>query len=125
MLTPDNLYITEYREFFADLYRNGNSTHPRFDHLRPGHDAQIYDVSGIPWIRANGNGISAFTDYDKTKKNWWKIPKGLLLPPALRIVKDLRAGFETHFMIAPSHDMSLAEYMTAMDSLRPKCIKVL
>ena len=60
MLLPDELFIPDYTAFFADLYRNGNATHPRFDNLRPEHDAHLYEVNGAKWIKADGNGISAF-----------------------------------------------------------------
>jgi hypothetical protein len=124
MISANDLFITEYREFFADLYRNGNSSHPRLDNVRPGHDAHTYLVNDVVWIRADGNGVSAFTDYDKTRKNWWKIPKGLPLPAKLKIVKDIRPGFDNHYMVAPAFDMPLSEYIMLMDQIRAKCQRV-
>jgi len=124
MLLPSELYITDYTQFISDLYRSGNAQHPRFDHARPGHDAHIYETNGVKWIRADGNGISAFTTYDKTQKNWWKIPAGTDIPSKIKLVRDLRPGFEHHFMVAPEHDMLLSEYAMLLDQVRIHCQKV-
>jgi len=112
------LFITDYTQLISDLFRNGNATHPRFDHVRPGHDAHIFERSGVKWIRADGNGISAFTTYDQSRKNWWKLPKGTVIPPQIKLVKDLRPGFEHHFMFAPARDMLLAEYVMFLEKMR-------
>jgi hypothetical protein len=100
-------------------------THSELAHnFRPGHDAHVYEVNGVKWIRADGNGISAFTTFDSTRRNWWRIPKGLPLPGKIRIVKDLRPGFDSHFMLAPAIDMLLAGYIMYVDKLRSSCVKV-
>jgi len=124
MLLPHELFVSDYTTFVADLYRSGNSTSPRLDHLRPDHDAHVYEKNGVKWIRADGNGISTFTSHDPRKRNWWKIPKGTVIPAKLKLVSDRRPGHEHHFMIAPSIDMLLSEFVMLVDQIRAHCIKV-
>ena len=124
MLLPNELFITDYTQFVSDLYRSGNAQHPRFDHVRPGHDAHIYEINSVKWIRADGNGISAFTTYDSAFKNWWKIPAGTPLPSKIKLVHDTRPGFEHHYMLAPACDMLLSEFIMLLDQLRAHCQKI-
>jgi hypothetical protein len=124
MLAKTQLYITEYRDFLSDLYRGGHSPQPRFHTLHPGHDAHVYDVNGVPWIKADGKGVSAFRDWDQSRRSWWKILAGTSLPSKLKIVKDVRLGFEKHYMIAPEGNMPLAEFIMLMDQVKEKSVKV-
>jgi hypothetical protein len=123
MLLPSALFITDYTQFVSDLYRNENAQHPRLDHVRPGQDVVIFEVNGLKWIQANGNGISLYTTYD-TRKNWWKIPEATVLPPQIKLVRDMSPGNDGHYMLAPACDMLLSNYINLLDQLRLHCLKV-
>ncbi|GAA5213137.1 hypothetical protein ACFSJ3_00435 [Corallincola platygyrae] len=118
MLTPDEIYISDYTELFLDLYRYGNASSPRFDHVRPMKDAIIQNRNGIKYIVADGNGISAFSSVASGKKNTWKLPKGTPLPQGIKLVIDKRPGRENHYMLAPQVTMRLSEFHALMDSVR-------
>jgi hypothetical protein len=61
----DYLYLSQ-----DDLYRFGNSTSPRLDHIRA-HDVDLYELNGIAHIRANGKGISLLTEQEAAHKPGW------------------------------------------------------
>ncbi|OZG73791.1 hypothetical protein BTA51_08255 [Hahella sp. CCB-MM4] len=124
MLTPEEIYITDYTELFLDLYRFGNSTSPRFDNIRPHKDAMIIDRNGIKYILADGNGVSAFSSIPSGKKNTWKLRKGTILPAGVKLVMDKRLNHENHYMLAPSHTMKLSEFHALMDKLRECAVKI-
>ena len=54
----------------VQLYRKGNATSARLDHVRPQDIAQ-FDVGGIAWVRAGTGGIStAGFDYGELLIVW-------------------------------------------------------
>ena len=124
MLTPEEIYITDYTELFLDLYRFGNSSSPRLDNIRPMKDARIEDRNGIKYIIADGNGVSAFSSVAKGKRNTWKIKRGTPLPPGVRFVEDKRPGHENHYMLAPEKTMKLSEFHALMDQIREHAVKI-
>jgi hypothetical protein len=124
MLTAEEIYITDYTEVFLDLYRFGNSSSPRFDHIRPLKDAQIHDRNGIKYIVADGNGVSAFSSVPTGKRNTWKIKKGTPLPHGVKLVVDKRIGHENHYMLAPLQTMKLSEFHALMDKIREFAQKI-
>ncbi len=124
MLTPEEIFITDYTDLFLDLYRFGNSTSPRFDHVRPNRDAKIQNRAGIKYIIADGNGISAFSSVPQGKPNTWKIRKGTALPQGVKLVIDKRPNHETHYMLAPERTMTLSEFHALMDKIRQYAIKI-
>ncbi|MCG3727588.1 hypothetical protein [Vibrio cincinnatiensis] len=124
MLTPEEIYISDYTELFLDLYRFGNSDSPRFDHIRPLKDAKIENRNGVKYIIADGNGVSAFSSVTKGKKNTWRIRKGAPIPVGVKLVIDKRKGHEKHYMFAPSWTMKLSEFHVLMDKIREYSIKV-
>lgn len=87
-------------------------------------DIKIEVFRGEKWVRVKERprGISTF---DKpgvpAGKNWeyYKIPKGTILPYGLAIVKDeYNARFNaTHYTIAPAFDMSLKSFKSLLNQL--------
>ena len=124
MLSPEEIFITDYTSLFLDLYRFGNSVSPRLDHIRPGKDAKIQDRNGIKYIIADGNGISAFSSVPVGKGHAWKLRKGTPLPIGIKLVIDKRPNHQTHYMLAPEKTMKLSEFHALMDKLRESAIKV-
>lgn len=118
MIAAEDLYIMDVAEFTKELYRMGNATWPAFTEERARVDVVIIRRNGIEIVIANGNGFSAF-DYltpimKKPGKKVWKIRKGASLPTGLKLVKDRRAGHQSHYMIAPAYDMPLEKYLGLM-----------
>lgn len=118
---PENvpfLYLAE-----IDLFRIGNSESPRLDRVRA-VDIDTYDRNGIRMVRANGKGISVFTEADLSRarfEGWvWKIPHGTQMPLGLGLIND-HGG---HFMICPISDMPLDEYKALLSKLALLCERV-
>ncbi|UEP47742.1 hypothetical protein [Burkholderia ambifaria] len=84
------LYIEDGDFLRLDLYRFGNSTGPRLDHVRPFKDVTVAVMNGISIIVANRNGISLTSKYDPAKRGVWRIPRNTRLPLGLCLVKDMR-----------------------------------
>ncbi|MES2825116.1 MAG: hypothetical protein V4732_16050 [Pseudomonadota bacterium] len=124
MLTPEEIFITDYTSLFIDLYRFGNSVSPRLDHIRPSKDAKIQDRNGIKYIVADGNGISAFSSVPAGKGHAWKLRKGTSIPVGIKLVIDKRPNHQNHYMLAPEKTMKLSEFHALMDKLREFAIKV-
>jgi hypothetical protein len=116
--------MTDYTEIILDLYRFGNATSPRLDHIRPLKDAILDEKNGIKYIRADGNGISVFSTFDPKKKNTWKIPKGTTLPDGVILVEDKRFGHENHYMLAPAKTMRLLAFFDFLEQIKEKAIKI-
>lgn len=124
MLTPHEVYISDYTSCFLDLYRFGNSVGPRLDHVRPLKDARIQDHNGVKYIIADGNGVSVFSTFDAKLRNTWRIAKGTPLPAGIKLVIDRRPHHENHFMLAPACTMRLSEFHALLDKIRERATKV-
>ena len=113
------LYMTE-----EDLYRLGNSTSPRLDHVREEIDVQTYEHNGIRFVRAAGEGISLLTESriaTLKRGGWlWKIPVNLLLPAGLLLNPD-RPG---HYALCPAFDMTIDEYRALLSRLALHCERI-
>jgi hypothetical protein len=131
MLSPEELYVMDVKEFTAALYRMGYEKHPNFTDKRARVDLIVRVVDGVEVVVANGNGFSAFDHLTpimrQPGKVIWKIFKGAPIPEGLRLVKDLRPGHEGHFMIAPQSDMPLKKFLGLLEELAidPKRMKKL
>lgn len=124
MLAPDEIFISDYTDVFLDLYRFGNSVSPRLDHIRPMKDAKVLDRSGVKYIIADGNSISAFSSVDSSKRNIWKIPKGTPVPGGIKLVIDKRLDHKGRYTFAPAPTMKLSEFHRLMDEIKEKAIKI-
>ena len=115
-LPDDYLYLSQ-----EDLYRFGNSSSPRLDHVR-NNDVDLYEVNAIMHIRANGKGISLLTEQDAARKpGWlWRIPKNTPMVPGLALNPD-RPG---HFSLCPVTDMTLDKYRALLSELALHCQRV-
>jgi len=49
----------------VDLYRRGNATSPRMDHVRPNKDIAIYENNGQIWVKETLRNLST-----SLKGNW-------------------------------------------------------
>jgi hypothetical protein len=92
----DYLYLSQ-----DDLYRFGNSTSPRLDHVRS-NDVDLYENNGVVHVRANGKGISLLTEQEAQQKpDWlWLVPRNTPMPPGFALNPD-RPG---HFSLCPVSD---------------------
>jgi hypothetical protein len=110
---PEYLY-----SFAEDLFRLGNATSPRLDHVRD-VDVDIFERNGIPMVRVNGKGISLFNLEELNRRNskgWvWKIPLGTQLPPGLAIRPDPESP--GHFFLCPISDMTMKTYKDLLSKL--------
>ncbi|MFP6845551.1 MAG: hypothetical protein VB958_10105 [Thalassolituus sp.] len=93
-------------------------------------DISISVKVGVKWVscRLTPRGISTFDKPNTFKGSSWeyyKIPKGTVLPVGLAIVKDRfneRVG-ATHYTIAPAYDMPLSQFKNLLNQLAVKVIK--
>lgn len=93
-------------------------------------DITIFSKAGIDWVscRPNPRGISTFDKTNVFKGSSWeyyKIPKGTILPSGLAVVKDRfnsRMG-ATHYTIAPAYDMPLVRFKNLLNQLAKLVVK--
>lgn len=93
-------------------------------------DIKIESRGSEKWVcvKERPRGVSIF---DKpgvpTGRGWdyFKIPKGTVLPEGLAIVKDqYNSKFEaTHYSIAPAYDMPLSQFKSKLNTLAMSLIK--
>lgn len=126
----------------ADLWRakNRKSSGAVFDFIeentmlsngRPRQaDIKIESKNGVKWVsvKQQPRGISTFDRAGLPKgKDWeyYRIPKGTVLPAGLAIVKDqFNTKFQsTHYTIAPAYDMPLAQFKSLLVFLSQRIIK--
>ena len=111
--------------FQVDLFRVGNSESPRIDRVRANKDVDVYEQNGILMVRANGKGISLFTEeaIKQTRfEGWaWKIPRGTPLPSGLGLFND----HPGHFMICPVNNMLVDEYKALLSKIALACERVM
>lgn len=102
-----------------DLYRGGNSTSPRFDHVRDKDIVKWKDSqTGLVKVKGLSGGISTFTS-PKPENNWWWIKAGTVVPPLLVVTRDRMDPRTkiTHYTIRPSEDMLLTVYISQVEKL--------
>ncbi|MFT3780530.1 MAG: hypothetical protein QM790_00850 [Nibricoccus sp.] len=119
MNIPQDLYLTE-----IDLYRFGNATSPRLDHVRVPRDIPTTPINGVAFVQPGQHGISLMTKERAEKTpgtGWvWLIAQGTHLEPGLKIVKDS----DTHYFLAPSVLMPLDEFKGQLARLAARCKRV-
>lgn len=131
MVSPGEFYLMDVADLPFDLFRGGNANGFQFHEDRALKDCVTYLKDGAIYVRANLTGFSCFnhiTDRMKRQgKNIWKLKKGAILPPELKLVKDQRRGHEGHYMLAPFKDMPLKKYIGLIEEIErdpSKCIKL-
>ena len=93
-------------------------------------DIKIELRGGVKWVcvKDRPRGLSTFDKYGLPEgKDWeyFRIPKGTLLPEGIAIVKDeLNVKFgATHYTIAPAYDMPLSQLKSKLAQLANQLIK--
>lgn len=93
-------------------------------------DITISVKDGVKWVscKLSPRGISTFDKPNTFKGSSWeyyKIPRGTILPAGLAIVKDRfssRMG-ATHYTIAPAYDMPLSRFKALLDILATRVVR--
>lgn len=131
MISPGEFYLMDVADLPFELFRGGNAGGFQFHEDRALKDCVTYPKDGIVYVRANLTGFSCFshiTDRMKRQgKNVWKLKKGAILPPELKLVRDQRRGHEGHYMLAPFKDMPLKKYIGLIEEIErdpSKCVKL-
>ena len=93
-------------------------------------DIKIESRNGIKWVsvKQQPRGLSTFDKKGLPKGRDWeyfRIPKGTVLPEGLAIVKDqYNTNFSaTHYTIAPAYDMPLSQFKSKLQQLSNALIK--
>lgn len=114
----EKLYLTK-----ENLFRFGNSTSSRLSNVRP-HEITTTTINGIETIVANNNGVSVFNQEGLTESNlsgWvWEIKQGTVFPFGLKLIKR---GSKGHFMLVPSSNMPLSQYIGLLEQVAMRCNK--
>ncbi len=110
------------------LYRFGNSSSSRIAKVRP-TEIDTTEINGILIVIANNKGVSLFNKAGLDKihlTGWvWEIRQNTAFPIGLKLYKDTRSGAsEGHFMLVPTHNMPLSEYIGLLEKVAIKCAKI-
>jgi hypothetical protein len=106
-------------ETTTDLYRRGNASSPRLDHVRVGKDILAFERDGVLWVTAGTGGVSTFA-HPGVGLHWWRIPRGYTYPERLRVVND----HGDHYLWEPRADMPLTAYVALLATVHPHCLAV-
>ena len=126
MKTVKDYYISDIREIERDLYRNGNSSIPKFVNkeggLRPQDSKLQTDPrTGITYVLPSHAGVSASEIFDGGK-NRWKITAGSIVPFGLAIAIDLVTLGHIH--IVATNRMKQSEYISLLENMFEKAKKI-
>lgn len=96
------------------LYRRGNATSPRVDHVRPSTDIAVISQGGVGWVLRQSGGVSCF-DYTPPPGTGriWLLPAGAPYPDELY----LRDDGNGHWSWEPENDMPLADFRAILAAL--------
>lgn len=98
-----------------DLYRSGNATSPRIDHVRPSD----IPVDGAGYVDGPGHGgVSTFAD-PRREKPWWRYPASKPQPAGIVIRND----HATHWAWEPNGRMKLDDYKARLRAAAPDFVK--
>lgn len=126
MKTEKDFYISDIREIERDLYRNGNSSIPKFTNkdgdIRP-QDSKLQTdpKTGITYVLPSHAGVSASEIFDGGK-NRWKITEDSIIPSGLAIAIDLITPGHVH--IVATRRMRQSEYIFLLESMFEKAKKI-
>lgn len=126
MKTEKDFYISDIREIERDLYRNGNSSIPRFTNkdgnIRPQDSKLTSDPkTGIVYVLPSHAGVSANEIFDGGT-NRWKIKANSSIPSGLAIAVDLVTPGHVH--IVATRRMKQSEYISLLETMFEKAEKV-
>ena len=126
MKTEKDFYISDIWEIERDLYRNGNSSIPKFTNkdgnIRP-QDSKLQSDprTGIIYVLPSHAGVSANEIFDGGK-NRWKIKANAQVPPGLAIAVDLINPGHVH--IVATRRMKQSEYILLLETMFEKAEKI-
>jgi hypothetical protein len=126
MKTEKDFYFPDIREIERDLYRNGNSSMPRFTNrdgnIRPQDSKLSTDPrTGIVYVLPSHAGVSANEVFDGGK-NRWKIKANTPIPSGLAIAVDLITPGHVH--IVATRRMKQSEYILLLETMFEKAEKI-
>jgi hypothetical protein len=104
----------------VDLYRAGNSTGPRMDHVRPNRDIVVVKQHGVDWVDVQQGGISTRERTYWPHRGWWRIPQGTPFTNFLVVRND----HGDHWVWEPAQGMELAEYVRLLATLNKEFLPV-
>lgn len=127
MKTEKDFYISDIREIERDLYRNGNSSAPKFTNkegnIRPQDSKLTTDpITGIVYALPSHAGVSANEVFDGGK-NRWKIQANSPIPSGLAIAVDLVNPGHVH--IVATRRMKQSEYILLLETMFEKAEKII
>ena len=94
----------------VDLYRRGNTSGPRMNHVRYS-DIATFINNGDEWVIGQSGGVSCFDINPPPGKGpIWCLPKGSPYSDEL----FLRDDRNTHWSWEPAHDMSMGDYRAVL-----------
>lgn len=115
MITPDNLYLLDWKELEIELLRMAFPPEGLFPSRRVPFDLPTKIVNGICWVLPNGNGFSTSSHVTKNMlkpgREVYVLQKGTPLPDKIGISLDRTPGKEGHYMIYPTEEMPVAEFI--------------
>lgn len=97
----------------VDLYRAGNATGPKMDHVRPNRDIAVIQQNGVAWVNPSSGGVSTRERMHWRFQGWWRIPKGTAFSDLLTVRND----HGDHWSWEPAQSMELAEYVRLLAAL--------
>ena len=125
----EQYFITEF-----DIYRLGNSSSPRLDHVRVPKDMATYFVGPIEHVQPALAGVSTMNEDGLQKRielarkvgssvgHVWRLTRSTPLPNGLVLREDPRD--RTHFYLSPAEPMPLEKFRGLLLELATRCIYV-
>jgi len=118
-MNQENLYIAK-----EDLFRLGNSSSARLSRVKPSEITTV-EINGIETIVANNNGVSLFSQEGLAESpltGWvWEVKRSTVFPQGLKLVKR---GSKGHYMLVPTRNMPLSQYIGLLEQVAIHCKKV-
>jgi len=93
------------------LYRRGNTTSARLDHVRLGIDVLSFPRNRVEWVTGRSGGVSSYaTNPPPGNGRVWTLDAGTTYPDALYLYNDQ----DDHWSWEPAADMPLEDYRSAL-----------